>query len=263
MTTVAESMSAPTYFVSRHASLEDVDALLQKHTISGLAVVDGDGELAGVISRSDLIRVSREVDDGRCALVLPDRVAADVMTRDTKSVSPDAPLARAAKMLADLEVHRVFVVSGDDLAGVIATRDVIEAIRDEGLTTPLGDIMTTSVVTVGVDSSISAALDCMTESRLHGLIVEQGGLPIGLLTMDEVLVAQHWPRTTRIEEWMQPRPLCLPVGMPLHRAAALALAMDQRHIVVMDDLGMVGIVTGVDFARAYACAHADEAGSHV
>jgi hypothetical protein len=43
--------------------------------------------------------------------------------------------------------------------------------------------------------------------------------------------------------------------MPLHRAAAHALAMDQRHIVVMGTDGMVGVVTAVDFAGAYSRRH--------
>ncbi|MND08076.1 hypothetical protein D3C83_304660 [compost metagenome] len=51
---------------------------------------------------------------------------------------------------------------------------------------------------------------------------------------------------------MSPAMLCLALDTPLHRAAAQAAATTARRVIVTEKRQMVGILTGLDFARA-AC----------
>ena len=48
--------------------------------------------------------------------------------------------------------------------------------------------------------------------------------------------------------------LCLNVRTPLFRAAAQAYETRARRILVIDDRRVMGVVTGLDFARAASAA---------
>ena len=46
--------------------------------------------------------------------------------------------------------------------------------------------------------------------------------------------------------------LCLHASTPLYRAAAHAYATRARRVLVTEDHRVIGVLTGIDFARAIA-----------
>lgn len=255
--TVADIMSTPTYFVPGSAPLEEADETMQEHRVSALAVTDDAGELAGVISRTDLIHRALEVKEqsGVRTLVLPEVRTRDVMTPTPIRVNANAQLTAAAAIMAKRGVHRVFVEDEGQLAGVVATREVMVAVARSAILVPLGECMTTEVVSVQRTTSIRVAMERIADCHKHGIVVKDRAAPVGIVTLEELLLAQHWPATFAVEEFMYRRPLCLPASMPVNRATEFALANDVRHIVVIDDDGVRGLVTGIDLARVYAWSH--------
>ncbi len=252
MRKVSDVMSTPTFFVSQTSSLDEVERALEAHRVSALAVIDEDGELVGVVSRSDLIRRALRTETrGTRTLTLPDLQAIEVMTPDPLRVAASDTLAHAAKVMTEAAVHRVFVMEGDDLAGVIATQDVLRAVRIEHLSTPLSAWMS-SPPTIERTASAGSAARALAQTRSHGVVVQDAGYPVGVLTATGLLLAAQAPASITIDELMEARPLCLPPGMPLFRAAAFTLANDVRHVLVVDESGLTGMVTGLDFVRAYS-----------
>ena len=76
--------------------------------VSALVVVDNDGCLAGIISRTDLLRAmlaSSEWDTHN----IEDYMAADVVT-----VDPETRLSQVAELLLQKHIHRVVVVREED-----------------------------------------------------------------------------------------------------------------------------------------------------
>ncbi len=57
--TVSEYMSSPVCTVSADDTVEDAHKIMTEKRISCLAVVGRDGQPAGVVSRSDLLRIGR------------------------------------------------------------------------------------------------------------------------------------------------------------------------------------------------------------
>lgn len=55
--TAAELMTSPAVTVGPNASLAEAAGLMEHHSVKRLPVVDESGELAGIVSRGDLIRV--------------------------------------------------------------------------------------------------------------------------------------------------------------------------------------------------------------
>ena len=50
-----------------------------------------------------------------------------VMTKDPKTISPDAPLTEAARMMLEHEISALPVMDENQLVGIIAESDIIRA----------------------------------------------------------------------------------------------------------------------------------------
>lgn len=88
--------------------LEQVANRMADDDISALVVTDAQGHLAGIISRSDLLRAYVEAMDWRAASV------EQFMTREVVWVTPDTLLADAAQLLLGRHIHRVVVVRQEE-----------------------------------------------------------------------------------------------------------------------------------------------------
>ncbi len=256
MFTVADMMSSPAHVVHRETLLDEVDRELQEHSVSALPVVGDSGELVGVVSRIDLVRAARSPrrSEAPRTITLPPKLVSSVMSRPI-TARPHEPLLDAAERMVEHRIHRVVVVSGDAPVGVLSTSGVVRAVELIRLEAPLMRVMTPTLATVHAHETMDRALVRLLDAGVHGLVVERDGVPVGILSLDELLIAQHWPASSSVEDWMMPRVLCLPSTMPLHRAATHMLVTSANHVVVMNELGMCGVATGMDFAVAYVDSH--------
>ncbi|MCA9620403.1 MAG: CBS domain-containing protein [Myxococcales bacterium] len=224
----------------------------ERYDVTALAVFGDSGVAEGVVSRTDLFRSgTMEPIEGGRALSLPEGCARDIMTRDLVTVEVRAQLVDAARLMVKRHVHRVFARDDETLEGVVAASDVMRALVDHRVELSLADVMTESIVSVQVDQSLRLAAERTAAAQKQALVVLDGEWPVGIVSQDQLLVARNWPADMSVEEWMSLRVLCLPRGMPVHRAASHALAMGVRHVLVMSEQGLVGIATGIDFARAW------------
>jgi len=244
---VIDYMNVSVHSVDAGTLLAELDSLFELHDCSTF-VVEEDGVRAGVVSRTDLFRVGQP--ERSRTLVVPEGCVGEIMSREIVGLGAQEPLSRAAGLMADHGVHQVFAIDDDKIGGVLTVRDVMRALVDERLDMPIGEIMSTKILSAQAGETMSAAVARLGEAEKHALVVLEGEWPVGVLSFDEALLAREWPGDTPIKEWMSLRLLCLPVGTPAYRAAAHALAMRVNHVVVMDDHGMRGVVTGVDFAAA-------------
>lgn len=248
-------MSAPVFTITPDAKLEDAQYRLIAHKISSLAVVDSDERLVGVISRTDLLRIGRR-DAGAARkaalLTLPTKTVQEVMTTDPRTVSKTAALSAAATEMVTHRIHRLFVVEGDKLVGVISTRDIMLAIRDVRLKRSISDFMSSPVFTVRGEEPLSLATDRLAKAHVSGLVVVENDWPLGIFTQVEALEAKHLPRETPMEEIASYAMLNLEQETDMHRAAAQAAALGVRRVICVKDRKVTGILTGIDFARAAA-----------
>lgn len=145
--------------VSPRARMPELERRLLEARVSGCPVVDDDGRLVGVVTRSDVIRrlcvehsraeavsdyyfdpagIGIRLADGQSfeevaasAGVAIDRLrAADVMHGDVTTVTPDAGIQEAARLMIEHGYHRLPVVDGERLLGVVSTMDLARAIAD-------------------------------------------------------------------------------------------------------------------------------------
>jgi CBS domain-containing protein len=101
--------------------LKEVARRLDAERINALVVVDESGDLSGVVSQTDLVKVSEQDWENMAA--------EDVMTPDVVTIVGDIPVLAAVELMLDNQIHRVVITQGG-LAprrpvGVLSMTDVI------------------------------------------------------------------------------------------------------------------------------------------
>lgn len=137
-------MACPVVTVMPGFSIEEVAKTLVQRRISGAPVVDGNGNLVGIISEGDLMyRV--EIGTRRphpywylehagkehlAAEYVKARAqkAADVMTRKVITASPDTSLNDIAALLESNSIKRIPIVEKGELVGIVSRSNLIQAL---------------------------------------------------------------------------------------------------------------------------------------
>ncbi len=134
--TVGDRMAIEPIVVRDDASLTDAAALMDRHHIHGLPVVDASGSLVGVVSQTDLARA-------RGTEYLwsnwPGLAVRHLMTSPAITVNRSTSLVVAARKMERHRIHRLVVVDDGDPSipiGVLSTTDLIHAIAEELAATP-------------------------------------------------------------------------------------------------------------------------------
>ena len=106
----------------------DVHRLFVEDEIHGAPVVDDDFRVVGVVSALDLLRTVQEHYDD-FEVKMRDVTAEDAMTGAVVSVPPEATAAEVARLMRAQRIHRVLVIDGRELLGVITTFDLLAALE--------------------------------------------------------------------------------------------------------------------------------------
>lgn len=249
-------MSSPVHTLPLTASLDEARAGLDRWGVSALAVVDSEqGRVVGSLSRQDLLRLGR-LEAGRrpgdANLTLPPRTVGDEMSDPPPFVAPETELGEVARTMVEARTHRVLVGRPDDVQGILTTRELMEILEAQQDGQPVSAWMSSPVFTIRAEEPVSQAIERLERARVTGLVVVEHGWPVGLFTEIEALAARDLPRQTPVGEAMGSRLLVLAPETRMHRAAAQARATRVRRVVVQDKERLVGILTGLDFARVVA-----------
>jgi CBS domain-containing protein len=119
------------------------------------------------------------------------------------SVSPADTVLRAATLMNDEGIGGVLVMEGDDLAGIFTERDVLRRVVAGGLDparTTVGEVLTSSVVTCGPQTTIDECAALMTARHIRHLPVREAGRLVGLVTIGDLLAFQVSEQQTTIEQ---------------------------------------------------------------
>jgi CBS domain-containing protein len=181
---------------------------------------------------------------------LPAKAIATQMTRDVETITPRTLLAEAAGLMRNKRIHRLFVTEDGKLVGVLSTMDLMRAIVDKQMRHPVGDYMSSPVFTIRDKEPLSEAMKRLDRGHASGLIVVENGWPVGIFSKRQALEARDSRRSVAVGEVMSPRILVLPPSTSLYRAAAQALALGVRRVVIHDGRESKGILSGLDFAEA-------------
>ena len=138
----------------------------------------------------------------------------DIMQSNWPTLDPDQTVEDVIKLFAESNLSGAPVVEGDRLVGILTEGDLIfqdadikapgfldilggliplgnwdeyrqETLKSAGVT--VGEVMTTDVLTVGPDDSLSEAATIMAEERIKLLPVAEEGTLRGIVTRMDIL----------------------------------------------------------------------------
>jgi CIC family chloride channel protein len=126
---VSELMQTDVQTIPPDAVVNDAVVSLAESHITGLPVVDGGGRLVGVISTTDILASEEEVEDPAARTALFEgTLVRDLMTPRPLTITPEASVEEAAQEMLYADVHRLFVIDGKRVVGVISTTDIVRAV---------------------------------------------------------------------------------------------------------------------------------------
>ncbi|WP_223837571.1 CBS domain-containing protein [Streptomyces venezuelae] len=121
MRTVDDVMTHAVISVDRDTVFKDIVEALRMWNLSALPVLSEDGHVAGVVSEADLLIKAQGTDPDRAT------TAGQLMTRPAVTVTRDATIPGAARLMARNHLKRLPVVDGEGcLVGVVSRGDLLK-----------------------------------------------------------------------------------------------------------------------------------------
>lgn len=209
---VKDVMSKSLITVTRNDTIYKCAKLMQNHKISSILVLEKNGGLAGIVTKTDIASVFLTQSVG------PLKVSR-VMTPKVITVMPADSLLLVESLLVKYRISRIVVERNNKPVGIITNRDFIPAkmprwIRqfadpkeverfrlnprpDEFKMNQLSyilsfraeDIMTPNPITIGVNEDVSTVVLLMIRNGISGLPVVRKSLLVGIITKSDIVKA--------------------------------------------------------------------------
>ncbi len=182
---VASYMSSPVITASKNDNLAYIRNLMIRHKVSKIVIVDN-GNVIGMISRSDFIRVV--FNKRRYIKPLTNILAYEIMTSPVYAIQPGRTIKAAAQAMLKRNIGSLLVLDKNGkLQGIITRTDLVRAYAERYYGCyKVADFMTDKVPTVHVTHSLYYVIDLMRETGLGKAVVVEGNKPIGVITKVDV-----------------------------------------------------------------------------
>lgn len=115
---VKKCMNPNVVTVKPETNVVDVIGFIMKYNVNGFPVVTENGELVGIISKSDLF-------SKQTGQPYKEKRVSDLMTKDVISVASDVTIKEVLDIMAVKSVNHIPVVENGKVIGIITRDDVI------------------------------------------------------------------------------------------------------------------------------------------
>ncbi len=202
---VREVMSKSVVCIKPKQPITSAAKVMLEKRISGLPVVDEEGCLIGIITKTDLTRAYAQHFPGAFRV-------RDLMSSPVITVHPMHTVYRVGKLMKEHGISRVIVVDNKTPIGIVTKTDLsfIEPLRKPRkikyasrivrlLRIPLVmDVMTPNPITVDLDEDLADAAKIMVNNGISGLpVVNNEGELEGIVTKTDVVKAISMIKMTK------------------------------------------------------------------
>jgi len=187
--------SRQTVSITTKESILNAAVLMKNRNFRHLPILADSGKILGILSVQDIIdslnltlQGSTSADDVRKSLEIP---VERIMTGQPIAVEPGDGLKEVIKKFSFYNVGALPVVSITGVVeGIITLRDLVNlmGMSSSPLNVPVSEIMSSNVTTVDPGSSLTEAVQLMSERRVRRLpVVTKQNVLMGVLTNKDVL----------------------------------------------------------------------------
>jgi CBS domain-containing protein len=119
----------------------------------------------------------------------------EMMTKGTRSVSPETPVIEAAGLMRVHDIGVVPVLDGDRIVGMLTDRDIVLQLVANGLdprTTPARDVMSTGSISVFDDQAVEEGVELMQKYQIRRLpVLDRANKLVGIISLGDIAVDVH------------------------------------------------------------------------
>ena len=114
----------------------------------------------------------------------------EVMTDSPRCVTPETPVAEAARLMKSEDVGSLPILEGEKLTGIVTDRDIVIQAVAEGKNPsgmPVREVASRDLVTIGQDEDLSEALRLMASHQVRRIpVVDQDNRLVGVVAQADV-----------------------------------------------------------------------------
>jgi CBS domain-containing protein len=122
-------MNTDVVTIGEDAPVSQLCDVLQAAHANGLPVLNAQGELVGIVSEDDILYGTMGVFEKGGSAVL----VRDIMTSPAVCATEDTDVVELSRMLWGMRIHRIPILSGGRVTGVVTALDVVRAVAEGAL----------------------------------------------------------------------------------------------------------------------------------
>jgi CBS domain-containing protein len=146
MLTVGDVMTKDVITVTKETPIRELAELFTRHRIGSIPVVDGEGNLEGIVTETDLVEQDKSLHIPTVISIfdwviylesekkferelkkITGQTVGDIFTPSVESVTAASTLSTAADIMAEKRVNAVPVLDGTRLVGIVSRIDLIRS----------------------------------------------------------------------------------------------------------------------------------------
>jgi CBS domain-containing protein len=128
--------------------------------------------------------------------------------QDVLSITPEATVYEALKLMADKNVGALIVLDGENVAGIISERDYARKVILHGKSSremQVGEIMTSKVYYMRPEQNLQECMAQMTDRHVRHLPILEEGRLVGIISIGDVvkaIIAEHESTIKLLENYI-------------------------------------------------------------
>lgn len=181
--------------LSQNTNTREALRLMIENNLFYLPVFDSEENMIGLVTADNILKSITN----KQTLQKP---VEDVMSKNVRTMHPDATIAQAMTFFRDHAVSRIPVEKQGKLVGLVTVKDVVEKglkpkdrygehefvdEKKSALTVPLKGIMTKNLFTVNPKATLKEAIELMLQKDISGTVVEIRDEIKGIVTKKDIL----------------------------------------------------------------------------
>ena len=118
----------------------------------------------------------------------------DTMTADPRSIGASASVVEAARLMREEHIGSLPITDDEQLVGMITDRDITTRVVAEAAdpkTTPVGEVYSGDLVSVGPDNDLDEALQLMSRHQVRRLPVVENGRLVGIVAQADIALREN------------------------------------------------------------------------
>ncbi|HMK65588.1 MAG TPA: CBS domain-containing protein [Thermodesulfobacteriota bacterium] len=147
MNQAKDIMTREVITVTPDKPVSEVAQILMDQRISGVPVVNADGDLMGIVCESDIIDQTKKLHIPTVVNLMGYIIflesgkkfekemkkmigltAGDIMTSPVKSVTPETSIEEIATLMSEGHIHSIPVIEGSSLVGIVGKKDIVNSL---------------------------------------------------------------------------------------------------------------------------------------